>query len=37
MGEDFRAGRWWWEQAGAKECGLHVQEPSPATVSALNT
>lgn len=25
LGEDFRAGRWWWEQAGAKECGLHVQ------------
>jgi phosphoadenosine phosphosulfate reductase len=25
LGEDFRAGRWWWEQEGAKECGLHVQ------------
>ena len=24
VGEDFRAGRWWWEQ-GAKECGLHVE------------
>ena len=23
-GEDARAGRWWWEQAGARECGLHV-------------
>jgi sulfate adenylyltransferase subunit 2 len=23
VGEDFRAGRWWWEQDGAKECGLH--------------
>ncbi|MDP4130034.1 MAG: phosphoadenylyl-sulfate reductase [Bacteroidota bacterium] len=22
-GEDFRAGRWWWEDAGKKECGLH--------------
>jgi phosphoadenosine phosphosulfate reductase len=22
--EDARAGRWWWEQAQAKECGLHV-------------
>jgi phosphoadenosine phosphosulfate reductase len=22
-GEDFRAGRWWWEQADKKECGLH--------------
>jgi phosphoadenosine phosphosulfate reductase len=27
MGEDFRAGRWWWEQEGAKECGLHVHAP----------
>jgi phosphoadenosine phosphosulfate reductase len=23
-GENFRAGRWWWEEAGKKECGLHV-------------
>ena len=23
-GEDFRAGRWWWEQPDQKECGLHV-------------
>ena len=22
-GEDFRAGRWWWENDGSKECGLH--------------
>jgi phosphoadenosine phosphosulfate reductase len=22
-GEDLRAGRWWWEQADKKECGLH--------------
>ncbi|GAA4363273.1 phosphoadenylyl-sulfate reductase [Hymenobacter saemangeumensis] len=22
-GEDFRAGRWWWEDQSAKECGLH--------------
>jgi phosphoadenosine phosphosulfate reductase len=27
LGEDFRAGRWWWEQEGAKECGLHVKKP----------
>jgi phosphoadenosine phosphosulfate reductase len=26
IGEDFRAGRWWWEQEGAKECGLHVSQ-----------
>jgi phosphoadenosine phosphosulfate reductase len=25
LGEDIRAGRWWWEQEDAKECGLHVQ------------
>ena len=24
LGEDYRSGRWWWEQASAKECGLHV-------------
>jgi phosphoadenosine phosphosulfate reductase len=24
-GEDFRAGRWWWENDGAKECGLHIK------------
>jgi phosphoadenosine phosphosulfate reductase len=23
-GEDARAGRWWWEAAGQKECGLHI-------------
>jgi len=23
-GEDVRAGRWWWEQANSKECGLHA-------------
>lgn len=23
-GEDFRAGRWWWEDESKKECGLHV-------------
>jgi phosphoadenosine phosphosulfate reductase len=22
-GEDFRAGRWWWESAGKRECGIH--------------
>jgi phosphoadenosine phosphosulfate reductase len=36
VGEDFRAGRWWWEDEAAKECGLHAsrlpssQEGSPA-------
>jgi phosphoadenosine phosphosulfate reductase len=23
-GEDVRSGRWWWESADAKECGLHA-------------
>ncbi|MCC6472947.1 MAG: phosphoadenylyl-sulfate reductase [Burkholderiales bacterium] len=23
-GEDLRAGRWWWEQAESRECGLHL-------------
>ncbi len=23
-GEDFRSGRWWWEDKSKKECGLHV-------------
>jgi phosphoadenosine phosphosulfate reductase len=25
LGESFRAGRWWWEDEAAKECGLHVK------------
>jgi len=25
-GEDFRAGRWWWESGSVKECGLHNNE-----------
>jgi len=25
-GEDTRAGRWWWEDQGHKECGLHIKE-----------
>jgi phosphoadenosine phosphosulfate reductase len=29
LGEDFRSGRWWWEDEAAKECGLHVKaQPS---------
>jgi phosphoadenosine phosphosulfate reductase len=26
LGEEFRAGRWWWEDEVAKECGLHVKK-----------
>ncbi len=25
VGEDVRAGRWWWENPESKECGLHVK------------
>jgi len=25
VGEDLRAGRWWWENPESKECGLHVK------------
>lgn len=28
LGEDVRAGRWWWENESAKECGLHVAASS---------
>lgn len=35
LGEPERAGRWWWEQEGKKECGLHngpvLPAASPAT------
>lgn len=26
MGEEVRAGRWWWEDPANKECGLHVKK-----------
>jgi phosphoadenosine phosphosulfate reductase len=25
VGEDIRAGRWWWEDPALKECGLHIK------------
>lgn len=28
IGEDLRAGRWWWEDEAGKECGLHVKNGS---------
>lgn len=34
LGEDFRAGRWWWEDETAKECGLHVQSNTKKEVPA---
>jgi phosphoadenosine phosphosulfate reductase len=24
-GQDFRSGRWWWENDGPKECGCHLK------------
>jgi len=35
VGEPFRAGRWWWEDEKAKECGLHVKDTAVSTVSAI--
>lgn len=32
-GEDARAGRWWWESDGNRECGLHV--PSGAAAAEV--
>ena len=26
LGEDVRAGRWWWEDPATKECGLHLKD-----------
>lgn len=31
VGEDFRAGRWWWETSDLKECGLHVASALPSS------
>ncbi len=28
LGEDVRAGRWWWENPETKECGLHLKASS---------
>jgi phosphoadenosine phosphosulfate reductase len=30
-GEDFRAGRWWWESPEHNECGLHVKDETKET------
>ena len=34
LGEDFRAGRWWWEDEAAKECGLHAKETTTEEATA---
>jgi phosphoadenosine phosphosulfate reductase len=37
-GEDFRAGRWWWEDQSAKECGLHTHDgPDPVVEPITST
>jgi phosphoadenosine phosphosulfate reductase len=33
-GEPQRAGRWWWEESGARECGLHPRTPLAARLAA---
>jgi phosphoadenosine phosphosulfate reductase len=33
LGEHFRAGRWWWEDEGAKECGLHATKTAETTTA----
>lgn len=35
-GEDTRAGRWWWEQEGKSECGLHRVDGKLVPVSGEN-
>jgi phosphoadenosine phosphosulfate reductase len=34
-GEDPRGGRWWWEIAEKKECGLHSNNPKNRDVPQL--
>lgn len=35
VGEDFRSGRWWWEDENAKECGLHVKHDDDAPAVSI--
>jgi phosphoadenosine phosphosulfate reductase len=37
VGEDIRAGRWWWEDEAGKECGLHVKGASAVTPIKFET
>ncbi len=34
-GEHERAGRWWWEEATKKECGLHITSDQLATTNGV--
>ncbi len=36
-GEPERAGRWWWEDEGRKECGLHRRPGLPVPMPVLET
>jgi len=36
VGEDIRAGRWWWENEATKECGLHVERPLASSITATS-
>lgn len=35
-GEDVRAGRWWWENADSKECGLHVVDGKLVRIKSIS-
>lgn len=35
VGEDVRAGRWWWEDPQNKECGLHVSTAAASSISLI--
>lgn len=37
LGEDVRAGRWWWENPESKECGLHVVDGKLVRIKAVTT
>ena len=37
VGEPLRAGRWWWENDDAKECGLHLKPYSSDAPAAVGT
>ncbi len=32
LGEDFRSGRWWWENESARECGLHSTDAAASSL-----
>lgn len=36
VGEDVRAGRWWWEHPQNKECGLHVSKAGVSNIAPVS-